>query len=145
MADIRVGRFVTAKVVLNRAEAEAWSQKFIKRKATEISDRMVDIARQEAPVKTGKLRANIRPAPFRMTGPYKGEGGIEVDTKAVPYAGYVMYGTRPHRIVARNAPALRFFWPKVGRVVFFKSVNHPGTKANRFMERALNRAAREIR
>jgi hypothetical protein len=139
------GTKVTAKVVLNRYEAQSWSRSFITSRTRDITRRMVTIAQEEAPVKTGRLRANIRPAPFKMTGPFKGEGGIEVDLKAVPYAGYVMYGTKPHVIRARRAPALRFYWPKVGRVVFFKKVNHPGTKANRFLERAMNRAARELR
>lgn len=145
MADITVGRYVKAKVVLNRYEAETWSRTFITRRGTDVSRRMVAIAQQNAPVKTGHLRANIKPAPFVMTGPFKGEGGVEIDKRVVPYAGFVMYGTRPHVIRARRARALRFFWPKIGRVVFFKSVNHPGTKANRFLERAMNQAARELR
>lgn len=35
-------------------------------------------------------------------------------------------GTRAHPIVATNAPALVFFWERLGRVVAFKSVWHPG-------------------
>lgn len=46
-------------------------------------------------------------------------------------------GTVPHPIVARRAPLLVFYWPKVGRVVSFKAVNHPGTQPNRFLVNAL--------
>lgn len=46
-------------------------------------------------------------------------------------------GTQPHVIAARRKPRLVFFWPKVGRVVSFKRVNHPGTKPNRYLTDAL--------
>lgn len=46
-------------------------------------------------------------------------------------------GNRPHIIRAKNAPYLVFFWPKVGRVVRFKSVNHPGSKSYHVLADAL--------
>lgn len=66
-------------------------------------------------------------------------------------------GTRPHPIVAKGlttrtvkargggtrqkpggkAKLLVFYWAKVGRVVAFPRVNHPGTKPNRFLTNAL--------
>lgn len=139
------GTRVTAKVVMTPAEQERWSRIFITDKVDDLSQRLLDAARQEAPVKTGLLRSKLRVEPFRMTGPNKGEGGVGVSKEDVPYAGYVRWGTRPHVIRARNAKYLRFYWPRVGRVVFFKKVNHPGTKPNYFLERALNRVARELR
>ena len=48
---------------------------------------------------------------------------------STPYARFVEEGQRPHRIEARDAPMLRFYWEKLGRVVEFRSVEHPGTKA----------------
>jgi len=107
---------------------------------------MVRAAQEEAPVRTGRLRRNIRSEPFRMTGPYKGEGGVGISKSAVPYAGYVRWGTRPHIIRCRRpAYALHFYWNRVGRWVFFDHVNHPGTKPNTFLERAMNKVARTIR
>lgn len=47
-------------------------------------------------------------------------------------------GTPPHVIAARNVPRLVFFWKRVGRVIAFPSVNHPGTQPNRFLTNALN-------
>jgi hypothetical protein len=44
-------------------------------------------------------------------------------------------GTDPHEIVPTNAKALRFTGN--GQVVFAASVQHPGTKENRFVERAI--------
>lgn len=42
-------------------------------------------------------------------------------------------GTPPHIIRARRAPMLVFYWPKVGQVVAFKKVNHPGTFPNHYL------------
>jgi hypothetical protein len=49
-------------------------------------------------------------------------------------------GTKPHPIHAKNAPFLTFYWPKVGRIVHFKSVKHPGNKPYEFLEKGLKRA-----
>ena len=137
---------VTGKVVLNTREAERWSRAFITKRGNDFDRKLLRIARQEAPVKTGRLRANIKTVPFVMTGPHKGEGGVAVDKSAVPYAGYVRWGTRPHIIRCRRpAYALHFYWKRIGRWVFFDHVNHPGTKPNDFLTRALTKAARGIR
>ncbi len=56
------------------------------------------------------------------------------------YARYVEFGTAPHIIEAKNAKAL--FWPGAQHPV--KSVQHPGTKANPFMERIIAAATPEI-
>lgn len=48
---------------------------------------------------------------------------------SAPYAAFVDEGTRPHAIVAVNAPYLVFFWEKIGRWVRTKSVRHPGSRA----------------
>lgn len=42
-------------------------------------------------------------------------------------------GTRPHEIVPKNGRFLVFYWPKVGRVVFLRRVQHPGTRPNPFL------------
>ena len=54
------------------------------------------------------------------------------------YAYSVHQGTHPHPIVAKNAGALHFNWPKAGGFVFFVSVNHPGTKPQPWLWRAAN-------
>ena len=46
-------------------------------------------------------------------------------------------GTEPHIIRAVNKPKLVFYWPKVGKVVAFTEVHHPGTKPNRYLIDAL--------
>jgi hypothetical protein len=67
--------------------------------------------------------------------------GIQFDAgSAVDYAAANDQGAKPHVIKAKNAPFLVFFWPKVGRVVYFKSVNHPGNKPYNWAMRGLERA-----
>lgn len=60
---------------------------------------------------------------------------------------FIVHGTRPHQIprggsaaqLAKGYP-LRFYWekgPKGPGIYYFWSVNHPGTKPNPFIDRAL--------
>jgi len=65
-------------------------------------------------------------------------GKLVVEVGAdVPYAFFHHEGTVAHIIRAKNSPYLVFYWSRVDRVVAFKSVNHPGTKANKFLTNAL--------
>lgn len=95
--------------------------------------RLEDAAKREVPVDTGRLRESIHAQRVRTVGRFHLESRV---TASAPYARFVHEGTRPHIIRARNAKALHFYWPKVGREVFFKSVSHPGTRANPFLRRA---------
>lgn len=55
-----------------------------------------------------------------------------------PIAFWHHEGTEPHPIDSRSGgPPLVFYWPKIGRVVVTRHVNHPGTKPNRFLVNAL--------
>ena len=56
------------------------------------------------------------------------------------YAPYVEFGTKPHTILPTNKMAL--YWPGAAHPV--KSVNHPGTKPNPFMERIVAAAQNDI-
>ncbi len=77
---------------------------------------------------TGVLRKNISGVVTNYaTGDATGE--LRADTS---YARYVENGTRPH-LIAGN-PNLQFVWKGVR--VNFRYVNHPGTEARPFMERA---------
>lgn len=57
-------------------------------------------------------------------------------SNAKSYSSFVEEGTRPHKIVARNGRALRFYVK--GSVVFRRSVNHPGTKPYWFLRSAVD-------
>lgn len=102
-----------------------------------------------APKKTGRLWESIGIGP-------KGRWarGIETSVGANPargrgktgYALWTDQGTRPHRIVPKPGNPrgyLVFFWPKAGRVVYFRSVNHPGIRMPRhWAERGAGAAIR---
>lgn len=99
-----------------------------------LGQRMAQLSRSEAPKRTGRYAQSISHRVFTdIVG-----SGFEIRSNS-PLRAYITEGTKPHPIVARRAKFLRFFWPKVGRVVFFKSVNHPGTRPNRFYNRAVAR------
>jgi hypothetical protein len=61
-----------------------------------------------------------------------------VITSSHPATLYVVNGTRPHQIRPVRAQSLRF--TVGGRAVFAKLVNHPGTKPDNFLEKALRSA-----
>jgi hypothetical protein len=56
------------------------------------------------------------------------------------YAPFVEFGTKPHVIVPKDKKAL--YWPGASHPV--RSVNHPGTKPNQFMERIVSESQDEI-
>ena len=115
------------RVSANAAQANARTQ-MVDRQGR----RFVSLAYAEAPKRLGKYAASITMRPLSGDD----TSGFQVLSSA-PLSRYILLGTRPHVIRAKNAPMLRFYWPKVGRVVYFKQVNHPGTKPNRFYNRAL--------
>jgi hypothetical protein len=86
-----------------------------------------------APVDTGRLRGSIKTKrTLSIRGPQ-----YTVYTN-VTYAPYVENGTRPHVIRPKTKKALRF---KIGgNIVIVAKVNHPGTRAQPF----LGRAVREV-
>lgn len=60
---------------------------------------------------------------------------------SAPYTLYVDQGARPHPILPKKPGGrLVFFWPKVGHVVFLRSVKHPGNRAYQFLQAGLERA-----
>lgn len=84
--------------------------------------------RRTSPVDTGQMRSRTK-VRDEVNG---GLGGRVNSIKIVAvvdtdYAQMVSSGTRPHVIRARGK-ALRFQWH--GKTVYFKKVNHPGTRPN---------------
>jgi hypothetical protein len=92
------------------------------------ADRTAGQARQFAP---GSMSERI-PPPQVERGASGPSATIRVHHDAV---GYVINGTSPHQIRPRTRQALRF--TVGGRIVFAKLVNHPGTQANDFLNKAL--------
>jgi hypothetical protein len=93
------------------------------------------LARSTATFKdrTGNLRgsiARIDKSPWAIF--------VQAGGRGVRYAAPVEYGSKAHKITAKNGGVLAF---KVGGSMrFAHSVNHPGTKPTRFMQTARDQA-----
>ena len=94
-------------------------------------------AKQVAPYKTGNLKKDIQVFDERID-----SFSINVgNTKLAPYAKFVYFGTRPHVIKPKKMKALA---NKKSGQIFGKSVNHPGTKANPYFEKAKEQLASDV-
>lgn len=89
-------------------------------------------ARGRVNVRTGALSRSIGHRVFRS-----GSRAVLRESANTPYARYVHEGTAPHEIRPRYARALRFYWPRVGRVVYRQRVWHPGYRGNPFLRDAI--------
>jgi hypothetical protein len=107
------------------AAASAW--------ASDVEPAATRAMKMYSPFRTGAMRQGIS---SRLE-PSAGSMWVVLYATA-SYAPYVIGGTGPHPIAARNAKALRWIANSGhGPVMFAKSVQHPGTKPNNFPERAL--------
>lgn len=89
--------------------------------------------KREVPVKSGHLRRSI------TSEVQEGAGRVIVGTN-LDYALPVHEGSKAHTIVAKTKKAL--YWKGAAHPI--RSVRHPGTKANPFMVRGLDRSRGEI-
>ena len=128
MARVRLDQAALRRVITNAS----------RRELTEAARQVVNRAKVLAPVDTGRLRASIRADPPRI---FSLRGSVTVGSD-VEYSGYVNDGTRPHTIrPRRTGGVLRF--QVGGQVVFARVVNHPGTRARPFLDRALREVAEQ--
>lgn len=88
--------------------------------------------REAAPVKTGELARSIT-ATATLRGPVL---TVTVGSDLVQ-AATTNSGARPHTIRPRRARALRF--TVRGRVVYAKSVRHPGNRGTHWFDRAVEK------
>jgi hypothetical protein len=72
-------------------------------------------------------------------------GGRLVVLNSNRKARWLEHGTRAHVIRARRGTHLRFFWRRYDKVVYFRQVNHPGTRPYLFLKRAAQHAGDRIR
>lgn len=97
-----------------------------------------DIARGDAPVRTGKLRKTIRVFSKVNFGVVRATLMSGNRSKGVFYAEMVGKGTKPHAISARKRGGRVLAFAVGGRVLFRRSIQHPGAKPNDYMEGARN-------
>ncbi|MCC9686859.1 hypothetical protein [Streptomyces sp. MNU103] len=103
----------------------------VERRLQERTRRVAGYVADEAPGSMGDyVDWRVEPGP---------RGGLRgVVTCDHPAVRLVLEGTRPHLIRPRRAQFLRF-QVAGGRTVYTKLVRHPGTRANDFMRRGLER------
>lgn len=88
---------------------------------------IVTAAKVQVGVKTGRLKKSIQINYQKMPqGPR-----VKIGSN-VSYALLHHEGSRPHVIVAKPPKMLKFN-SKSGKTIFTKSVNHPGTRPNRYL------------
>lgn len=107
-----------------QAAASAW--------AASVAPTAEGIMKARAPFFTGKLRQGIS----TRTEHEPGLTQVMIYGTA-SYLPFVLGGTQPHPIAARNARALRWMGRGGIGVNFARSVQHPGTKPNDFPEQAM--------
>ena len=100
--------------------------RFLKDKGNEI----LTVARARVGVRTGKLRTSLHMRHMRDPRGQHIWVGSSLD-----YALAHHEGTGPRVITPKSGKMLRFV--SRGQVVYAHSVNHPGTKANRYLSEAL--------
>ena len=90
------------------------------------------VMKARAPFRTGALRQGIS---SRVESAPESTSVVIYGTAS--YLPFILGGTQPHVITARNARALRWTGRGGIGVSFAQRVNHPGTKANPFPEEAM--------
>ncbi len=64
--------------------------------------------------------------------------------KKINYATFVLFGTRPHLIKAKNRKALRFSYKSLDEFVYRKSVRHPGYRGDDFLRNAAKKVFKNL-
>jgi HK97 gp10 family phage protein len=118
-------------------EFDEVAQKLSGKLGQKLIERLTDIAFEAvfwgAPVKSGYLASTV----------YKDVGfGEAYVGAAASYAAAVEFGTAPHEIRPINGRVLAF--KVAGKMVFTPLVHHPGTKANPFMQRAVDETLSKV-
>jgi len=120
---------MAVRVKLNRVAVREVPIELVSPFINEVGGMVERGARRAVRVKSGAVRASIR-SRFVIS-------GTKV-TKTVsathPRALLEHEGAKAHPIEQQpGGPILRFYWQKVGHVVYFTRVNHPGTKGSKFL------------
>lgn len=116
-----------------RATARAQGGQLVIKTTVKILNR----AKILCPVDTGRLRSSLQMKITQLSGEVRGAVFTNVN-----YAKYVHGGTRPHKIYPKTKKVLRFASPaRSSNIIFAASVNHPGTRAQPFLARAIAEVA----
>lgn len=125
MAGLRISDGVT---YTPDRDGEEYVRSLIRREVALITFTTEHYARRSVPRKTGRTEALLRSSV--ESGPKKIIGVVESPSEV---SRILDGGAGPHAIKPRKAKALVFYWPRVGSVVVFSSVRHPGVRGTGFL------------
>lgn len=115
-----VWRQIPLDVLLKQPQGEVG--RWLRKRGTMIQS----AAKAQAGIKTGALKASIKLIHERTV-----FGQMLTIGSPLSYALVHHEGSRPHVITPKNAKMLRF--TSKGRVVYARTVLHPGTRPNRYL------------
>jgi hypothetical protein len=131
------------EVRLNSFDIRRLSVRFATKKVEQVTKDIAILARLESrgPYSTGRTAASIHSVVW-VTGSTV-RGTVRAGT---PYAHIAHSGASPHIITPRGTGyPLQFYWRKVGRVVRFPYVHHPGQPGKHFLTGPAERVGRRNR
>ena len=126
------------RLIWNQPETRATVVRLTLPRVSRTCRQTVSMAKRVVPRDTGRLANSIGSKISTPRYAVKGRVGTRVS-----YARPLHNGSQAHKIRAVRARALKFYWKRVGHVVFFASVRHPGNKAVPFLTAPLSVAARD--
>jgi len=117
-----------------------------------IAERLLELIKHYCPVLWGFPQCRWYPPPFKLRESFvikeyaRGKGYYITidDAKMASIVQYVHNGTKPHPIFPRHRNVLRFWKRDEQEWKFRRAVNHPGAKAQPFIEKALNTLESEL-
>jgi|SRR5688572_5152513 len=130
-------------VRLNRLDLRNLSIRHATRLVTKVTREVEVLAKLESrgPYSTGRTARSISSRIYVDGRQVKGE--VSAGTW---YSHIAHDGAKPHIIRPRNPGGkLRFYWRKVGAVVTFDYVNHPGMRGKKFLSGPMERVGRRNR
>jgi hypothetical protein len=120
---------VTVKIKLDRVTVREVPKALVTPLVCKVGVRVERAARSRVQVASGTTRSKIK-------------GKLKVGATKVTYrvtsgdrkTMLLHEGSPRHRIEAKpGGPMLRFYWAKVGHIVTFRAVNHPGFGGSKFL------------
>lgn len=129
------------RFVVRRAVAHATSVAAGRRIVTRAMREVLALAR---PMVVGSYSTGHLASRLTHRGPFVTSSAVtgRVGVWGVRYAAAVEEGARRHYIFPRGPWKLKFFWRKIGEVVVFDHVHHPGQKAKHYLTVPLKQVAR---
>lgn len=133
-----------ARVRIHHLVAEATSREHARRLVRDVTRDIQFRARLRVsygPYTTGRLAKSIYREVIDVPTGVRGRVGSQLG-----YAASVNSGAERHKIYPHRPPhLLKFYWRKVGHVVYFPSVNHPGQPGKHYLTDSLAEIARRHR